>query len=453
MVWGWVKQWLKRPDEAAVATNQQSEWETAAQILQCDEFTAAPIGLMRLDVQGFVQMVNPALIAMLGMDAERILDRHFSHFVYGPDSRRVTDAMTHVLRGLDASYRGEIRLQHAHDYAFWARLHLRVQRNASRQAQFLVIAVDDISAHRLDQELFAASEQRFQRVMETLPTVVLMLASDLSRVFYVNSAFESVWGVSRDSLYANPLSFLSLIHPDDLDKVSRVYSGNEHHWDVGYRVVRSDGDVRHVRDIGRGVFDEHGELQYYTSSHIDITNETRVREEFRDLNFRLHEANLRLMETARLDSLTGCLNRGAFLEEATKAIQIDTRYGRNSTLVFFDLNDFKQINDSFGHHIGDLALVAFAELIRSRLRNTDELGRYGGDEFIVLLRETGADQARALVDSLTPVIVDAEDGKSLIVRYSAGIAAISDLETGSVEEWIRTADNQMYGQKSRRQQL
>jgi diguanylate cyclase (GGDEF)-like protein/PAS domain S-box-containing protein len=310
------------------------------------------------------------------------------------------------------------------------------------------VAPEPATAHHdLDFEL---SESRFQRVVENLPTVVWMLAPDLSRVFYVNEAFETIWGQSRDALYASPRSFLGLIHPEDIDQVVHAYAGHEPHWDICYRVVRVDGDIRHVRDIGRGAFDEHGELQYFTSSHIDITNETRVREDFRDLNFRLHEANLRLIESARLDSLTGCLNRGAFLEEAEKAMQIDTRYGRNSTLVFFDLNDFKQINDSFGHHVGDRALVAFADQIRQRLRNTDELGRYGGDEFIALLRETDAEQARALVESLAPVVVEVEQGQSLIVRYSAGTAAIGEVASASVADWVRLADDQMYWHKQQR---
>jgi diguanylate cyclase (GGDEF)-like protein/PAS domain S-box-containing protein len=323
-------------------------------------------------------------------------------------------------------------------------------RHALATASRGLSANDDISARCFSPGLPALSEQHFRYVVENLPTVVWMLAPNLSQVFYVNEAFETIWGQSRDALRADPRSFLGLIHPEDTDHVLQVYTGGKSHWDICYRVVRVDGYIRHVRDIGRAVFDEHGKLQYFTSSHVDITNETRVREEFRDLNFRLHEANLRLIESARMDSLTGCLNRGAFLEEAEKAIQIDTRYGRNSTLVFFDLNDFKQINDSFGHHVGDRALAAFADQIRQRLRSTDELGRYGGDEFIVLLRETDAAQARALVESLSPVVVDVERGQSLIVRYSAGVAPISDLESASVADWVRLADDQMYRHKQQR---
>ena len=309
-----------------------------------------------------------------------------------------------------------------------------------------------IDLARRDQELATLSERRFQHIVETLPTVIWMLSKDLSRVLYVNAAFETVWGQTRGALYADPRSFFDLIHPEDRAQVVQVYSGNERAWEINYRILRTDGEMRHVRDIGRGVFDEHGELVYYTSSSIDITSEMRVREEFRDLNFRLQEANLRLTESARLDSLTGCLNRAAFLEEAAKAMHIDTRYGRGSTLVFFDLNDFKQVNDSFGHHIGDRTLVAFAEQIRLRLRNTDELGRYGGDEFIALLRETDLAQAHALIDTLNPVVVDAGGGHSLIVRYSAGIAPVSDPAVASVHDWVRLADHHMYVQKSQRSQ-
>src|SRR5690606_31765026 len=148
-----------------------------------------------------------------------------------------------------------------------------------------------------------------------------------------------------------------------------------------------------------------------------------------------------------LDSLTGCLNRTALIDEAEKALQLEQRYRRSSSLVFFDLNDFKDVNDNFGHHVGDRCLIAFAEQIKARLRTTDELGRYGGDEFVALLRETDALQAQQLLSTLTPIIIEEGRGSSIILRFSAGIADSGDSEVRSVDDWLRVADLQMYRQK------
>jgi diguanylate cyclase (GGDEF)-like protein len=210
------------------------------------------------------------------------------------------------------------------------------------------------------------------------------------------------------------------------------------------------GRERYIRETGRTLCDANGVPCYFISSALDISSEMAVRDELHGLNNLLREANQRLRENARRDNLTQCLNRSAFLDQAEKALHMQQRYGRSSTLIFFDLNDFKQLNDNFGHHIGDRGLIEFAEQIRARLRATDELGRYGGDEFVVLLRETDAEQAGQLLSSLLPVVIDAEDGNSIILRYSAGVACSNNADIESVDDWLRCADSQMYHQKMRR---
>ncbi|MET0379947.1 MAG: diguanylate cyclase [Spongiibacteraceae bacterium] len=414
------------------------------------EFDAAPIVLARLDPQARIQTVNSALAALLGQSPQLLIDRSIYDFLFPADINRLRDVWQRLLSGADAVYRGELRVLHAFGHTPWVSLSLRLQRDVHGRPDFLILALDDISELRREKALAETAEQRFHRLVENLPASVCMLSADLSRVLYINEAFEVIWGEPRASLYANPARFLELVHPEDRERVESVYIGQAADWEISYRILRADGEIRHVRDAGHGVFDERGTLLYFTNNVIDVTHGMAVREEFRDLNIRLQEANLRLTENARLDGLTGCLNRSAFFDEAAKAMQIDTRYGRNSTLIFFDLNQFKEVNDSFGHHIGDRALVAFAEQIRSRLRNTDELGRYGGDEFIALLRETDSEQALGLLATLTPVVVDAGGGHSLILRYSAGIAALTDPEVNSVDDWIRVADSKMYHAKAQR---
>lgn len=414
------------------------------------EFNAAPIGLARIDPQARIQTANAALAALLGHGPQLLIGRSLYDFLFPADINRLRDVWQRLLSGADAVYRGELRVLHAFGHTPWVSLSLRLQRDIHGRPDFLVLSIDDISELRREKALAETAEQRFHRLVENLPAAVFMLSADLSRVLYVNEAFEVIWGEPRANLYANPACFLDMVHPEDREHVEQVYIGREADWEVSYRILRADGDIRHVRDAGHGVFDERGTLLYFTNNCVDVTHEMAAREEFRDLNIRLQEANLRLTENARLDGLTGCLNRSAFFDEAAKAMHIDTRYGRNSTLIFFDLNQFKEVNDSFGHHIGDRALVAFAEQIRVRLRNTDELGRYGGDEFIALLRETDVEQAQALLATLTPVVVDAGGGHSLILRYSAGLAALTDPDVSSVEDWIRVADNEMYQAKAQR---
>lgn len=412
------------------------------------EFEAAPIGLARLNLLGDIESANPALCALLGVDADQLVGRALHEFIYSVDSQRLRDGLQRLQLGTGNQIRDELRVLHAAGHHLWASLHVRMQRDPLPSSSALILALEDITHQYRERELAAASHWRFRSLVEHNPTVVAIFSADFSQILYLNEAFETVWGESRDKVYASPANLLELIHPEDRECVLHAFSGAERDWQISYRILRKDGEIRHVRDSGHAVFDESRRLQFFANSSVDVTNEMQIREDFRDLNIRLQEANLRLTESARLDGLTRCLNRAAFFDEAAKAMQIDTRYGRSSTLIFFDLNNFKQVNDTFGHHVGDRALVAFADQIRSRLRNTDELGRYGGDEFIALLRETDTTQAQALLATLQPVVVEADGGRSLILRYSAGLAVISDPSIQTVDDWIRLADNHMYRQKA-----
>lgn len=292
-------------------------------------------------------------------------------------------------------------------------------------------------------------------VLEQVGTAIWLSSLDRSRLLFANAACERVFGVGPA---AHPAGigeagsvFERHVHPEDelLLREALKAGHAEGAYEVNYRSLHG-GRERYIRESGRMIRDTQGVPQYFISSAMDISSEMAVRDELHGLNNLLRETNQRLRENARRDNLTQCLNRAAFFDQAEKALHMEQRYGRSSTLIFFDLNDFKQLNDNFGHHIGDRGLIEFAAQIRSRLRATDELGRYGGDEFVVLLRETDAAQAQQLLASLLPVVIDAENGNSIILRYSAGIACSDEQDIESVDDWLRCADSQMYHQKMRR---
>jgi diguanylate cyclase (GGDEF)-like protein/PAS domain S-box-containing protein len=296
-----------------------------------------------------------------------------------------------------------------------------------------------------------AAEEKLRTIVEHIPVAVWMTEAEASRVLFVNEAYAAIWGHRKQRFYADPASWLRQVHPEDAERVVQSLSGrgNSSGYEINYRILRDDGEVRYIRETGRRICAARDRSPRWVVGATDISSEMYVRDELHELNSRLREANLRLRESARLDGLTQCLNRSAFFDEAEKALQLGQRYGRCSAMVFFDLNNFKEVNDNFGHHVGDRALIAFAEHIKSRVRTTDELGRYGGDEFVALLRETDADQARQLLATLLPVVVDAEQGNSVILRFSAGVACSSEADVETVDDWMRSADAQMYHHKIR----
>ena len=162
----------------------------------------------------------------------------------------------------------------------------------------------------------------------------------------------------------------------------------------------------------------------------------------------LEAANCKLERLARFDSLTGVGNRQLFYERAALEIERAKRYGRPLAIALFDLDHFKQVNDRFGHVVGDEVLTAFAHALGARLRESDILVRLGGDEFVALLPETSRDTAAFLALRILNELRDwsfDHAGETIFVGFSAGIAQFEG--DGSIDEWIRRADTGLYRSK------
>jgi diguanylate cyclase (GGDEF)-like protein len=177
-----------------------------------------------------------------------------------------------------------------------------------------------------------------------------------------------------------------------------------------------------------------------------------LRAEIAALSAELAETRARLAEAEGLadrDALTPLLNRRAFLRELARTQAFTTRYGAPASLVYFDLDGLKAINDRFGHATGDAALKAVAAQLSAHVRASDTVGRIGGDEFAVILAQTSGFQAEAKALTLADAVADApalEPGVRLSVSW--GVAEI----TGDTPEVVvAQADAAMYaGRRMRR---
>ncbi len=411
-------------------------------------FEHAPVGLCQLALDGRIVRANHALRVLCGFDEEQLSTLYLPDLLHSDDLGIVNVVLNELAADSGDARELQGRLLHSHGHSIWVRLAIRMIRSRGRAVHFIVSAAD-IGEYVLAEQIAHSEYAKFIAIAVQVPVAVWLLSPE-HRVIFVNAALETLAGRTKDSFFASPSSYRELIHPDDADRVRHVLQTCDgDNYEMNYRILRDDGEMCYIRELGRGIYDTNGELLYRIASATDISSEMIARDELHELNSRLRETNLRLRESVRRDGLTRCLNRVALFEEAEKALLLARRYGRSSTVVFFDLNNFKEINDSFGHHIGDRALIAFAEQIKARLRTTDELCRYGGDEFVALLRETDAEQALQLISTLAPVVIDNEDGSSIILRFSAGVACSSDEDIESVDDWLRIADGLMYRQKVR----
>jgi diguanylate cyclase (GGDEF)-like protein len=164
--------------------------------------------------------------------------------------------------------------------------------------------------------------------------------------------------------------------------------------------------------------------------------------------------NARLFESATYEGLTGLLRREAILEQLDRELERAQRYGRPLTIAMADLDHFKQVNDRYGHLAGDALLRRIAQVVAGGLRSTDWIGRYGGEEFLLLLPETDMAGAAAVAEKIrhqvqgTPVPL--EDGAAARATLSIGLATLGEVTgTGRAagRDLIAAADRSLYAAK------
>ena len=166
--------------------------------------------------------------------------------------------------------------------------------------------------------------------------------------------------------------------------------------------------------------------------------------------WRQREREVRLLSMT--DSLTGLYNRRSILSHLNRELDRSSHQGPSLAVLMVDLDHFKQINDTWGHPAGDQALITAAQALRDSVRQNDMIGRYGGEEFLIIL--PGTDTAGALLlaercrDRLTEAVVDLGSTQSLRISASIGLCCNEDDRTLSAEDLLRYADDALYAAKS-----
>jgi diguanylate cyclase (GGDEF)-like protein len=175
-----------------------------------------------------------------------------------------------------------------------------------------------------------------------------------------------------------------------------------------------------------------------------------LRRQFYRRSVELQEAYRRIEELAELDELTGCFNRRCILRMLDEEIARATRSGAPCSVALIDLDWFKRINDAFGHPTGDEVLRAFSITVFANIRPTDRFGRYGGEEFLLVLPDTDEGAATRLLDRLRLIVAELDwsaFSHGMTVTMSAGVATLAANETP--DGILARADGALYVAKER----
>lgn len=217
---------------------------------------------------------------------------------------------------------------------------------------------------------------------------------------------------------------------------------------IEYLVVRSI--LQPVQKLEEGV---HGVAKgdYNRQVSIDTDDEFgRLAASFNEMANNLKKAHNELEQLSMQDGLTGILNRRA-LEQALKNETVRAqRFGKEFSLVIFDIDHFKNVNDSYGHLFGDDVLIAIIREIEKHIRPVDVFGRYGGEEFVIIMPETGIEGAAISTERLRIVLENMrlkdEHGQVVPVSASFGVSCLSE-EVESESDLLELADKRLYHAK------
>ncbi|MBI4983859.1 MAG: diguanylate cyclase [Rhodocyclales bacterium] len=259
-----------------------------------------------------------------------------------------------------------------------------------------------------------------------------------------------IFGFAPQAVAPSYEAFLKLLHPDDRERVAShietAKQGND--FDIEYRIVLPGERVRVIH--GKGALVSFPGQGRKTEIIGTVQCDNEVIGVIQDITTR-KEMEWRLEHEARTDALTGCSARRYFLEIAQQEFARSRRYGSSLSLLMLDLDHFKKINDTHGHHVGDLTLQKLAQVCRVVLRQEDMVGRLGGEEFAILLIETGSERAfevaERLREALATTDVALDTGATLRFTASIGVATVAADDAGIDAPLIR-ADEALYRAKN-----
>ncbi len=276
--------------------------------------------------------------------------------------------------------------------------------------------------------------ERFESAFDNAPIGMALIAMD-GRWLQVNDALCRITGHTGEALKATTLR--AMTHPDDLDldaeQLQRLLAGQIPSYQVEKRYRHALGHHVWVLVTTSIVRDE-DRVPLYVVTQVQDVSERK-------------ELARRLEYFVDHDFLTGLFNRRHFEQELAKETERVARYGSPGAVLVIDLDNFKDVNDSFGHKAGDDLLKGVAGLLRQRLRNTDTVARIGGDEFAVLLPQTDSQHAQELADEVVKALgrqMAVLADQSIRITASIGVTMFDGLTDTEV---LAYADLAMYEAK------
>ena len=400
---------------------------------------AGRVGTWDLDLQTDECLISPEMAQLMDFSSEQttVPGAQWRKSIV-PDDRALMASALAAAKENDVPFDLEFRIALKDGTQRWLYSRGAVSRDASGKALHMYGASIDVTESKRREEQLVYQAHLIENVQDAV-----MATDEHFTLTAWNKGAEQMFGWRADEVLGRKVHEVvrSAHSEEQLAQVLRELSesGQQRTDAVKYH---KDGSPIYAEELTIALRGEQGEISGYLSIMRDLTE--------RKESERLRRSEARLRYQAFHDLLTGLANRHLFLEHLEQALRRTGRTrGRKVAVLFMDLDNFKVINDSLGHQLGDVLLTAVSERLQGCLRLENTVARFGGDEFTVLLEEVANPNEavrvaeRILETFRSPFVLD---GREVVVTASIGIA-LGTASTKNSEDLLRDADTAMYRAK------
>lgn len=294
----------------------------------------------------------------------------------------------------------------------------------------------DVTSLVQSRQLGQRTENRLKTIFENAG-IGIALTTRQGRLTQINPAMLKTSGYSQSEMLGT--SIVDYAHPEDAGKVLRLLEnmrlGSDREYLNEVRFFEKDGDITWLSITATPTHDDPNQIDSVILLFENVTESHKLKE--------------RLRFEAQHDLLTGVYNRRALLAHLDSSVDLAERYNRHLHFCMVDIDHFKKVNDVHGHQIGDRVLSRFARVAHEEIRKSDVIGRYGGEEFGLILPETSTDGILALLErvqrKLAKTNFKGKDGKPFQVTATFGVAILGNGDGAA--ELIAKADQALYDGK------
>ncbi len=392
-------------------------------------FENAGVGITLVDREGRLIDCNSHFRNFVGYTKEELIGKHWRIYTHPEDVERNLDIFEKMIEEKKV-FVFEKRFKRKDGRILWGRVTISPVFDSNGRFLFQIGITEDITKEKKAIEALKKSESKYRSLVEKMSEGIYILYNN--RFEFVNNRFIEMFGYTREEL--RRVDFRKLIAPESLPLIE----------ERARKLKRGEPVPEKYEFVA---LDKHGRKVYVEVSVTYVPYKEGIATQgiVRDITEKkAYEKKLRYMATH--DILTGLPNRSYFMEFLKAAIESSKRYGHMVCIMMLDLDGFKEVNDKFGHDVGDRALVRAAERLRRSVRRSDILSRMGGDEFLVLVPilkrvEDAETIGRKIVNSFRePLRVN---GELYYITVSVGASIFPQDGTNAIE-LIKKADMAMY---------